>query len=275
MIYKVSINYSFDGRSVRNNHSTSFFVQTALEANSPSIRDMIVALHDRLKPRLLDTVHFMDGVATHVLNDDHTVGSGRYRRVEFNDAGTRATVGDRAPAELCLILNREVDEGRGGEIQLRGALLETDLDRLEDGSVRLADPAALGVGADGNDAFLDALAAPLPTGYQVMPRSISEQIYPAKRVLAFTYGGLRNIQLGRIRRSIETDEVKLAQRKLNQFNNRIKRLVRQTRDGVLSGELLVQAISIFDMALAFLNGLSALVRGALKIPPLLMKRPGT
>jgi hypothetical protein len=274
MIYRIKIRKSIDGRSNRNNHTNMYYVKTAADVTSQSIRDTMVALANAEKLGHYDFVHFMDANAQHVLNDDHTVGTGRFKSIELGGVGARVSAGkERTLKEVALLIERDLAEGRNGVIKYRGALMEEDLIHNVDGSVSLANPGTFGINGGGGGTLIGALNAALPSGVFVIPQLPKYANLSSRLVLSHVGGGVGLVQVDRKNNSIEYDEARLAQRKLNAFASKIKKLRDQAVNGILSGELLATATAIFQAAIAFYNALSVLIRGRVRLPALLILAP--
>jgi hypothetical protein len=263
-IHKVVIKTSLFGRSNRG-PSNTFYFYTQDVFNSPNMIATTNQLVARLRAAATDQVHFMSSGIKAILNDDNTLASGKTRPIELAGTGARvlAPGDDLAGGSYALTIGRETNESPYGHIRLRGYLKMSDFPPFQGTS---GDPPA-------DPAFqtlADALSAAYTNAVPVLPASSTAVGEPYRSIYSHWVGPVRLFQLSAIRESIERDEVKLAQRKINQFAAAIRKLYRANGGAPLDGNLLLTAKNIAQTALNFYNALTVLLRAKVSIPSILM-----
>jgi hypothetical protein len=249
-----------NGRSNRNNYVNIFYFQSDFAHNSTSMIANANTLTSRVKTYALDNLHFMNTSIKPLFNTDGTPAQGRAKTIDQVGTGARAVgIKPLANEQIALIVRRNMTDGINGEIRLRGFLLAEDMTPFTGRSGSLALPATF-------TGLANELNALWTSATLVLPDSASFDGAGSRIIVSHALAGVRYFQLGRIRQSIEVDEAKLAQRKINRFNQSIEKLYEASGGQGLLGQLLATAKGIAQAALAFYNALDIITRGKISIP---------
>jgi hypothetical protein len=266
MIYKLKARMNLNGRG--NRHPVVFEIlrQSATLLDNVLWATEIQYLVASLKTVMLDHVHFMDARVIRFKNDDHSEADGHYRRFVQVGTGQRVAAAGRASIDKILILNKQTADGSGGRLELRGALLESDIVKAADGSFTLAAPAGSNAAVSVND-LKDWFTEPITAGNFVILQPPLKRNLPARVITALNGASVGERQPYRIAVSLDQARIKLVQRELNALAARARKLQKQVEAGiVLIGQVVGALADIWDTGRALWLGLSAALRGLVRLP---------
>jgi hypothetical protein len=260
MIHKLTVKMAHYGRAAGVQFSNVFYIQSPDAFNSAVVLAASNNVINAMKAAALDYVHFMSARIREELTDTNELASGRYRTLQLAGVGARALgLDEPAPNGVALIVTRNMSEGQDGELRFRGFLKASDLGPYTGNGGSVTTPATF-------SSLIASLNGPLTNASLVLPASKLKAGEPSRAIVSHALGGFRQFQLRAIRESLERDEVKLAQRKVNAANARIAKLMRAAGTENLFGQFLVQARAIAQAVLTIINTLSVLTRPQITIP---------
>jgi hypothetical protein len=220
-VFKVDIYKSFGGRSNRGNWMNTHYFAAPLAINSPEVRANAMALVNAEASAHYSQVFFMRAHISAVSVFGLPDPTDNFVTIQLQNRGQRVLQGELSPQEIVLEIQRDCETGRSGALSYRGCLAESDIVTSADNSYQISAPAAFdGLGTN-SLTIIDMLNAGLPNGTLCIPEREGLLFKSYRNVVLHRLGGVGIRQTSRRTRSIEAEEVRIAQRKINQTYRRL------------------------------------------------------
>ncbi len=266
-IWEIRIDKSFSGRSNRMKWSNKYYIESALtDITATILRETVDAIVAAERAAHLNSVYFIKAFMRQKADNALNAPSNAFVSRILDGVGDRAATTPALPIEVALAVTRETEQGRAGTILLRGCLMQSDVQVSADNSYRLATPATFQTGGTGSDTIIEKLNGDIPGGSFVIPDRAGLTVQTARNVVQHSIGGVVIVKSNRNRSSVESDEVKTAQRQINALWARIKRLYKRLKTDVLTGDYLALAVDLATTAFNVYMALPVGPRAMLKMP---------
>lgn len=268
-IFNVRIDKSLGGKTGRYNWSDSYRFVSQADIAAPLLKDFMTALADIEAVAHCDSVYINGAYLVQVADNPLNKPPKRHVTMEFDKKGLRASAYPMLPLEVVLRIKKDVTEGNSGFLNYRGCLFGDDVVSAPDGTFQLVNAAAFTTGGIGNDTLVEKLNAGLPGGNFVMKDPPGMVVQYSREITGHKLAGITNVQTTRSVVSVASLEARLAQRKINELNTSLLDVIGDIAINLLSGNLLGEARSIANAALAILNALGFKDRNKVKLTPAL------
>ncbi len=270
-IWEIRIDKSFSGRSNRMKWSNKYYIESAIvDITAAILRDTVDAIVAAERAAHLDSVYFIKAFMRQRADNVLNAPANAFVTRILEGTGDRAATSPALPIEVALAVTRETEQGRAGTILLRGCLMQSDVEVSADNSYKLTAPATFQTGGVGSDTLIEKLNDDIPGGSFVIPDRAGLAIQTARNVVGHTIGGVVIVKSNRERNSVESDEVKTAQRQINALWARIKRLYKRLKTDILTGDYLSLAVDLATAAFNIYMALPVGKRAMLKMPTKLL-----
>lgn len=252
-LYRAVFHQSFGGRAAHDTFSNEFLFATQADLASEEIVTTCEAIRDALKPSFLDEVHMLRAHVTQLAENTFNRPNNRFKTVEFSERGDREVPSGEAvqingqfnnpilTQDRVLIVKRECDEGRNGQMKFRGMLLQQDVVTNLDGGLELRDGNGVQTGQNDGIPVIDNLNALIGDVNFVMANPAGYFVQTARTVNRFAFGGIGQLQTSSKRVSATEALAEANKRKIHEAATHIRKLL---GNGAVA-DLAANALQIF------------------------------
>jgi hypothetical protein len=266
-IWEIKVEKSFSGRSNRLKWSNLYHVESAIvDIEAPVLRQTIEAIVAAERSAHLDSVYFLKAFMRQRADNVINRPANQFVSVVLDGVGDREATTPAIPVEVALAISRETESGRSGTMLYRGCLMQSEVNVGADNSYTLVSAAPFVTGGVGSDTVIEKLNGDLPGGSFCIPNKAALTVQTARTVIRHRVAGVVIVQTTRNRNSVESDEIRTAQRQINSLSSRLTQLIRRAGTELLTGDFLALAIDLAQAAFAIYNALPVSKRAAVKMP---------
>jgi hypothetical protein len=268
-VFQIDILKSFGGRSSRFHWRNSHFVAAPIAINSPELREAVSALVACERPAHYQDVHFMYAHAKGLTIYGQPAPSDDFVTIQLQDRGARVLNGELMPLEIVLEIQRDCETGRSGALSLRGCLSRDDVVNTADNTFELASLLPFDGAGEGSPTIIDRLNNYAGPGTLCIPEKKGLIYHSYRNVVKHRIGGVGIRQTTARRRTIQSADVNVHQRGLNQIAKDVRRLKKTARNGVLSPATVGLIADLIADGLSIYNALTPAKRALVILPELI------
>ncbi len=290
-IYQIDIIKSLGGRGARDQWRNTYFVRAAAAIDDPILRDVALAIAQAEAAAHLSEVDILRAVIKQKAENALNRPADTFVSMALDLHGLRAVVGvttganggaevvnPMLPLEHCLEITRGAATGYNGRLLYRGCLLIDDVHTSRSNNFALKDPTVFSSLGSSGSVLVNLLNSPLPdNAVFVLPDManvpgdpLSYFVETSRDVISHAVAGVVTISRTRRRTKAERVAISTAQREINDFARKAKKLIGNGTVADLAGELLVAYNTYKVAANAIKFGLPALEAAEVVMPLMLL-----